>query len=259
MKRILFPIILISLVFIHCKNEPSEIIAPSYPLFDPSHSEPDAIRVAETLIEASGGLDQWDSINVIKYSFLGRRWHVWDKKNNLVRIENTSNDTKTILDLNTQKARVYKDGKEWTEPDTLKKYSESAYKQHINDSYWLMMPFKVKDGGVRLKYVKEDTTQTGIQCEVIELRFDSVGITPQNKYHLWVGKNSGLLAQWAYFPKADMDTATIITPWDGYVKYGGVFLSSDRGNNRQLSGIKVYNSVPKSVFSSFDPVDFEHL
>ena len=117
----------------------------------------------------------------------------------------------------------------------------------------------MKDGGVRLKYVKEDTTQTGIQADVIEMQFDSVGVTPQNKYHLWIGKNSGLLAQWAYFPKVADTVASIINPWDGYVKYGGVFLSSDRGTNRQFTGIKVYTDVPKLVFQNFDPIDFEKM
>lgn len=261
MKNFVFYLmVLCGLTLISCQNEnPAETSAIPKPSFDPGKSDPEAIRVAEDLINACGGMKSWDSINIIKYNFFGRRWHLWDKKNQLVRIENTANDTKMILDLKTMKAKVYKDGKEWMDADTLKKYSEIAYKQWINDSYWLMMPFKVKDGGVRLTYLKEDTTQTGILADVIEMQFDSVGVTPQNKYHLWVGKNSSLLAQWAYFPNVTDTVATIINPWDGYVKYGGVFLSSDRGANRQFTGIKVYDAVPKTVFQNFDPVDFERM
>ncbi|MEP7267883.1 MAG: hypothetical protein ABI844_09675 [Saprospiraceae bacterium] len=227
--------------------------------FDPSKSDPEAIRVADDLMRACGGLEAWDNINVIKYNYFGRRWHLWDKKNQMIRIENTANDTKMILDLKAMKAKLYKDGKEWTDKDTLKKYCDMAYRQWINDSYWLMMPFKVKDGGVKLKYLREDTTQTGIMSDVIEMQFDSVGVTPQNKYELWVGKNSGLLAQWAYFPKASDTAAAFINPWDGYVKYGDAFISSDRGNNRQFSGIKVFNEVPPSVFKTFEKVDFEKM
>ncbi len=261
MKSFVFYLLVLSgLLIISCKQDaPDETTDHPIPVFDPGKSDPEAIRVADDLITACGGMNNWDSINVIKYNFFGRRWHLWDKKNQMVRIENTGNDTKLILNIKTRNAKVFKDGKEWTDADTLKKYSEAAYKQWINDSYWLMMPFKVKDGGVRLKYIKEDTTQTGIMADVIELQFDSVGVTPQNKYHLWVGKNSNLIAQWAYFPKVTDTVASIINPWDNYLKYGGVFLSSDRGTNRQFTGIKVFPSVPKSVFENFDPIDFEKM
>ena len=68
----------------------------------------------------------------------------------------------------------------------MKKYTNMAYKQWINDMYWLVAPLKIKDEGVRLRYLGEDTTQTGIASDVIELKFDSVGVTPQNMYKLWV-------------------------------------------------------------------------
>ncbi|MGB3529651.1 MAG: hypothetical protein WBB35_09860, partial [Saprospiraceae bacterium] len=94
---------------------------------------------------------------------------------------------------------------------------------------------------------------------VIELKFDSVGVTPQNMYKLWVGKNSKLVAQWAYYSDATDSVPSMITPFDNYLRYGNVFISGDRGGKRQLTGIKVFEELPKEWFENFDALDFEHL
>ncbi|MEP7323894.1 MAG: hypothetical protein ABI761_18345 [Saprospiraceae bacterium] len=246
-------------LFAFCKNEPSNSFDTIKSGFVTEGSDPKAIAIADKVIAASGSRESWDSIAVLKWSFFGRRNWIWDKKNQLVRVENTQNDTKLILDLKTMQGKVFKYGKEWNDPDTLKKYLEGAYKMWINDMYWLAMPLKMKDAGVHLNYVREDTTQSGIQADVIAMTFDSVGVTPNNKYEVWVGKNSNLVAQWAYFPNKNDSVPSIISPWDAYIKYGGVFLSSDRGPNRQFTGIKVMNSISPEIFKNFDPIDFDHL
>lgn len=261
MKNLFFFLFLILLVW-SCKNETTIPVVKPVPTisdFSNEGSDAKAVTIADRVIVASGGMRAWEEIKAIKWNFFGRRWLLWDKVNQKVRIENVQNDTKLILDLQTMNGKVFKYGKEWNDRDTLKKYLEGAYKTWINDVYWLAMPFKMKDGGVHLHYLKEDTTRTGIASDVISMTFDSVGVTPKNRYEVWVGKNSNLVAQWAYFPNNKDTVPAIISPWDSYVKYGGVFLSSDRGENRQMSGIKTYASIAPEVFTNFEPIDFEHF
>jgi len=228
-------------------------------VFDTNGSDPEAIWVADDAIAASGGAQAWANTKIIKWNYFGRRWLLWDKEHGKVRIEYTANDTKLLLDVHTKKGKVFKNGQEWTDPDTLAKYLEIAYRTWINDSYWLAMPFKMKDPGVHLRYLREDTTLKGISSDVLSMTFDSVGVTPRNKYEVWVGKNSSLVAQWAHYPNANDSLPTIVNPWDGYVKYGEIFLSGDRGEKRQFTGIKVYESLPGSFFENFDPIDFSRL
>ncbi len=261
MKNLFIFLFLSSLVW-SCKNEagaPMILPVPTISNFNSEGSDAKAVSIADKVIAASGGMQAWDDIKVIKWNFFGKRWLLWDKMNQKVRIENVQNDTKLILDLKSMNGKVFKYGKEWSDADTLKKYIEGAYKTWINDVYWLAMPFKMKDGGVHLHYLKEDSTRTGIWSDVIAMTFDSVGVTPKNRYEVWVGKNSNLVAQWAYFPNNTDTIPAIMSPWDSYVKYGGVFLSSDRGQNRQMSGIKTYPSVSPETFTKFDPIDFEHF
>ena len=49
--------------------------------------------------------------------------------------------------------------------------------QWINDTYWLVMPFKLKDSGVTLKYVGDGKTQAGDDADVLAMTFKNVGVT----------------------------------------------------------------------------------
>ena len=44
------------------------------------------------------------------------------------------------------------------------------------------MPYKLKDSGVTLKYKGQDTLETGHPAEKLQLTFEEVGKTPENKY-----------------------------------------------------------------------------
>ena len=116
------------------------------------------------------------------------------------------------------------------------------------------MPFKLKDSGVTLKYVGEDTTQVGKQADVLSLTFKEVGDTPNNKYLVYVGKDTRLVDQWDFYTNATDTVPRFSTPWAEYNKYGNIMLSSDR-KMAKLSEIGVYETLSESVFSSFDPVD----
>lgn len=227
-------------------------------IFDPSQSHPQAIAIADEVIAASGGLSAWDSIHNLAWDFFGRRRLIWDKANHRARITalDSLHSYDIIVDLDTKKGLVKLRGEPQTNVDTLEKYLDRGYKMWINDSYWLVMPFKLKDPGVKLRYLGEDSTQANIFSDVIELTFDSVGVTPQNRYAVWVGKKTRLVVQWAYFADSRDTVPAIINPWHQYNKYGGVYLASDRGTRGQLTNIKVYDQLPESVFASLDPVDF---
>jgi hypothetical protein len=81
----------------------------------------------------------------------------------------------------------------------------------------------------------------------LELRFEAVGRTPQNKYQVWVDEESRLVTQWAYFPTATDTEPRFVNPWLEYRAYGDLLLSGSRGE-RKLDNISVSQSMPASVF-----------
>jgi len=237
-------------------GEPTKIVTYNNPPaegFNFEESTPHAIVMADQIMNSMGGREKWDETNVIAWNFLGFRDLIWDKQNNRVRIDAPSKNMVVALDMNDMSGNVWKNGEAVTNADSLKKYLQWGKEVWINDSYWLIMPFKLKDSGVTLTYVREDTTMTGIRSDVLRLTFENVGVTPQNAYEVWVDIDKKLIMQWAYYKNAKQEEPNFVLPWTDYKSYNGLLLSGERGE-RDLSNIKVLKKVPKGAFDSPDPV-----
>ena len=218
--------------------------------FDLVHSDPAAIQLADSIMHAMGGRENWDNTRFISWNFFGRRDLTWDKQTGRVRIESPGDSSIYLVNINTGEGRVKFHGVELTEADTLKKLLERAKGIWVNDSYWLTMPFKLKDTGVTLKYMGEDTLKSG-RYNILEMTFANVGFTPENKYKLYVGIQDKMIKYWAYYNNAKKDTANFVRPWDNYQKYGNVLLSADRSDNGGPKNVKVVDDLPDKLFTDF--------
>ena len=219
--------------------------------FNMEASDPKAIDIADEVMQAMGGRKNWDNERYFTWNFFGVRTLWWDKLEGDVRIQmHNSDSTKILININNGAGRVFLNGRESSHPDSLSKYLKRGKGIWINDAYWLFMPFKLKDSGVTLKYIGEGTTQTGIESTILQLTFENVGNTPQNKYHIWVDKSDNLIKQWAFYRENNMDEPNFITPWVGYEKYGSLLLAGDRGQ-RKISDIDVPEYMHPSVFTEF--------
>lgn len=219
--------------------------------FDGKNSDPVAIGIADSVMMAMGGRKNWDQTAYITWDFFDRRRLVWDKQNERVRIESFLDSTIYLLDLRTNEGRVRLRGRELTQPDSLKEFVERGKGIWINDSYWLVMPFKLKDSGVTLRYLGEDTTLTGIRAKVLELTFREVGVTPNNKYRVYVDQADHLVKQWAYYKEASQDSPSQVWPWDNYRQYGKILLSADRSDKRGPRNVRVDDQLPEALFTDF--------
>lgn len=214
-----------------------------------------SITLVTNAIEAMGGMEKYNNTRHLSWNFFGFRKLWWDKYTGDVRIEIPGDSAVYLYNVNTEEGKVKIAGQEFTEPDTLNTLLKRAKSIWINDSYWLVMPFKMLDEGVKLKYLGPDATLDSTKMtEVVEMTFDNVGETPQNKYHVHFDTATHLVAQWEYFSKNTDNEPRISNLWKGYQSHDGLLLSGDRGQ-RKLSEISVYHSLPKKVYSSFDSVD----
>lgn len=211
--------------------------------FNAEASDAKAIAIADSVMKAMGGQENWDQTKIITWNFFGSRIHTWDKKTGRDRIEIPGSNMVIDMNISTKEGTVMKDGEEMTQPDSVQKYMQQGYEMWVNDSYWLVMPYKLKDGGVTLKYMGMDTTQTGTPSHKLKMTFDDVGVTPQNKYHVYVDTTDYMVRQWAYFSQADSEEPRFILPWNNYEKHGEIMLSGDRGQNK-ITGIAVMDDWP---------------
>lgn len=258
-KYLPFLLLLFAIACSAPKEKPAAEI-PSNPAaegFNVEGSDSLAIAWADATMKAMGGREAWDNLNVLAWNFFGARDLIWDKPTGRVRIDFPRDSSIYLLNLTSMDGKVLRNGAEITNPDSLTKYLTRAKNIWINDSYWLVMPFKLKDSGVTLKYSGSYTTLKDTPAEVLELTFDNVGATPDNKYEVFIDKSDSLIKQWAYYRDATQDSASAIWPWDNYKSYNGLLLSSDRSDGRGPSKVRVYDTVPDDVFQSFEQPNLE--
>jgi hypothetical protein len=217
--------------------------------------------VADRALKALGGKQAWDNTRYLRFTFAGRRSHWWDKWTGRHRVEGQTREGEKYVvleNVNTKEGMAWLNGQK-AEGDKAKELLEGAYGAWINDTYWLLMPYKLQDPGVTLTY---DGTETidGKTYDKLALSFQNVGLTPGDRYWAWINRDTGLMDRWAYIlesmPKEGPATAWT---WEGWQKHGNIMLAPHRGQvggdrKLELSDIAVSDQLPDSVFTSPDPV-----
>jgi hypothetical protein len=118
----------------------------------------------------------------------------------------------------------------------------------------MFMPYKLKDSGVTLEYVGDGTMEDGREAEVLQLTFKEVGRTPDNRYHVYIARDSGLVEQWDFYGNYADEEPGFRIPWHNWQSYGDIKLSDSRGEGGHTD-LGVYDQLPESVFTSPEPVD----
>ncbi len=225
-----------------------------------SPSDP-ALRLAQKVMDALGGKEAWDNTRHIRFTFFGRRTHHWDKRTGNHRLEGDSEDGQryvVLQNIQTRAGDVYVDGVKLDGTDA-EEWRDRAYRSWINDTYWLLMPYKLRDPGVLLSYEGTETVD-GQPYEVLHLRFESVGLTPGDQYWAYVHPQSGLMERWAYrLERMEPDAPPTAWQWTGWTQFGNIKLAPHRirvedGFQAELGNIAVFSELPATVYTSPDPV-----
>ncbi len=237
----------LALALAACQPRPQASLAVNPPCagFDAAGSDPRALALADEVMQTLGGRAAWDKARVICWTFFSRRKHVWDKWTGDYRLD--EGNQVVLMNLETGKGRVFDKGAEVKDPQTLEAALKRARSIWINDSYWLVMPYKLKDSGVTLKYAGEGDLADGRKADLLELSFSAVGDTPDNRYHVFIARDTHLVERWQYFEHRADTEPKMDTPWTGWEWHGGIQLASSRGEKRPMGGLQVLDQPPASL------------
>lgn len=209
-------------------------------------SDPRAVALAESVMETMGGRDAWEATRYLRWSFFGRRLHHWDRRTGDVRIE--SGDLLVLMNLDTRKGRAFVAGAEVTAADSLAGALEDGWAMWVNDSYWLLMPYKLLDPGANLTYEGESALADGRAADRLGLTFDpGTGLTPANRYDVWIARDTGLVEQWAYYPDAADPEPKFTLPWGGWTRCGRILLAADHGRGDPWE-VSAPDTLPEELF-----------
>lgn len=196
-----------------------------------------ADRVARELIASLGGEAAWDKARQLRFDFAvereGKRAaefrHLWDRYTGDYRLHGTDKSGAPYVvyfNVNSREGTALVNGRP-VEGEEKKKLLETAYGRFINDTYWLLAPWKVFDPGVVREYAGEKTGPEGVLCDVIRLSFEGVGLTPKDVYWLWVTREGRRMVQWEYVLGGAQEEPTVAL-WKDWRAFSGVSLSLEK-------------------------------
>ena len=238
--------------------------------FDPSRSDPRAVAVADRLLKALGGAQAWEQTRFIQFAFSyeagarkGSRLHLWDRHAGRLRYEKNDPAGRplvVLLDVQARAGEAYRAGTKLP-PAEARPLLDEAYEAWINDTYWLVMPYKMKDPGVRLAYGGE-LTEGGSTYDRVLLSFEKVGLTPGDRYWAYVNRGTGLMDRWAYvLEDQPADSTPTAWEWKGWTRYGRILLAPEkvRVGGKETARIThpvlaVYDALPDAYFTRPDPL-----
>jgi hypothetical protein len=223
-----------------------------------------AAALADRVLDAMGGEDAWQATRFLRFNFFGFRTHHWDRYTGAHRFEGKTREGESYVvlhDLDSREGEAWLNG-EKLDGEALAEWLERAYGAWINDTYWLIMPYKLRDPGVHLAYDGEEEID-GVVFDKLLLTFDGVGLTPGDRYWAFIRRDSGLMERWAYHLQDwEADKEPTHWQWLDWQPYGGIKLSPRRvnvgdGSERMLGDVAVFDQLPESVFTSPEPVAAE--
>ncbi len=190
-------------------------------------SDDKSSAIATKVVEAMGGVTNYNNTKFIKWDF-AQRVLFWNKWTGDVRIESPKDSLTILVNINTLKGKAFKGEQAISDEKELSDLLVKGKNWWINDSYWVVMPWKLQDPGVTLAYVNTEKLPNGNNADVLQLTFESVGVTPDNKYYVYIDQTDNLIKQWAFFTKFDDEAPRFTMPWDNYQKVGDILLSFNR-------------------------------
>ncbi len=208
--------------------------------FDAAKSDPKALAVVDELWAALGGKDAWPQARYLSFRWIVAREgnkladirHHWDRGTGRYRVEGTSRRDQThfvvLFNTATKEGDVYLNGEPVTVDSIRTQWLERGYARFINDSYWLLMPYKLKDPGVVLHYDGEKTLD-GRTYDVVKVTFENVGLTPGDTYWAFIDKEDRLMHRWEYVLQSYKEGQPATGWWwRDWQTFGGIKLATDK-------------------------------
>jgi len=125
----------------------------------------------------------------------------------------------------------------------------------LNDVFWLLMQFKMRDQAVKRIYVGSRDDACGHTWDIVQPSFESgFGYSPNDLYRVWVNRDTGLIESWDMkLAGSPADEGPVTVMFRDYRRVGGLLISARREipskkQNVRLEELQVLPEPPKGAF-----------
>lgn len=218
---------------------------PPSPGFDLANSDPAAVELADSIMVAVGGRDNWDNTRYITWRFYGEREFAWDRRSGSVRFESLQDSTTYLFRAGGEGGRVQIGEKEIHEPDSLSAMLHDARSEWRNDSFLLVMPFRLKGDGITLKYLGEERTDSA-RYNLLQVTVSEGSEAPPGDYIAYVDLTDNLIKMCLELDEDSRDADDFLVRWDNYRKDGNILLPAPAAGD-----VQVHRRLAEEVFEEF--------
>jgi hypothetical protein len=252
------PLAALSTLLLVAAPAPSATTPPAAHASGPSDAR--AVAIADQVMKALGGADRWNRLPGLRWSFdvsindtvKSSRRHAWDKLNGWHRVEGVSRTGQKFLfieQLGGTAGMAWMDGKPIA-GDSLTKLLSRAKSLWTNDTYWMLMPYKLRDPGVTLRDAGE-VREGPKTYDKIALSFDHVGETPGDRYWIYVNRANHRIEKWDFILEGDRPPVQTWT-WEGWAQRDGLWFPTAHRQGKTV----VFTRNVETV-SEFRPGEFK--
>ncbi|MFQ5679218.1 MAG: hypothetical protein ACE5HP_07135 [Gemmatimonadota bacterium] len=212
---------------------------------EPEAPADSAQLLADRVMEALGGEEAWESVRFLTFRWVVARGertvgrtHAWDRRTGRYRVEYDGREAHHTAIFNVREVRrdsllgKIPAGRAWRDAQEVTGAAADsalarAYSIFINDSYWLLMPFKWRDPGVHLAYEGRQLLSDRQEYAIVHLTFEpDLGVT-EDEYWAYVDPVTGIMTAWRYHLQNQEEPGPVIL-WRDWRRVGPIRLAADR-------------------------------
>jgi hypothetical protein len=224
----------------------------------PADIDRESEPIVRALTDAMGGQATWDRLPCFRFDFVlvkdgkeaQRYSHWWDKRRGRCRVEGPDErgrQVTAIFNLSDRKGLAFIDGIGESDSAKVADILNWGYERWVNDTYWVMMPFKLRDPGVRIRYSRPDRTLQA-KYDVLEVTFvPGTGLTSDDHYWLYVNRTSHLIDRWDYLLTGRKPPPSSAS-WEAWSSIGAVKLSLQRRFEGKPIMLRFENAATPETF-----------
>lgn len=124
--------------------------------FNLANSDPAAVELADSIIDAYGGAEAWNKIRFISWRDSFNQFY-WDKSARNIRVANA--EEVSIINTRTRQGRVWRKGVELKDSVIVKERVAESLRTWRESAAIIFLPFLLKQKDMSLKYLGEERVE----------------------------------------------------------------------------------------------------
>jgi hypothetical protein len=222
----------------------------AYAGFKADESDPAAIELADSVMQAMGGRKNWDNVRYFSWRNADAKIF-WDKNDSLVRVEFDADSAIALLNLKEKNGRYAISGKELTQPEVKSEKIKTLLTYCHTEINLFTAPYLLKKKGITLKYMGQDTVATFGPCNVVQSILENNEDQLVNSYKIYVDKKENMVRQIQLYNNKNSTQAAKVYSVTNYSKIAGVNIWTPSENENGPRQVAAFLSLPDYTFKEF--------